>query len=441
VEERDAVIIGAGFAGLIAARELGRAGLDVLVLEARERVGGRVWTERRMGHDLELGGTWVHWIQPHTWAELTRYGRGIVRSPKTERAYWLGEHDRVCSGSLDDFMQLIDPGQQAIVADALHVIPRAGDPLEQSNVEAIEHLTVQDRIDELSLSAEERNANEAVWVGHVNAPLDSAALSSALRWTAASGGSWQLMHEASATFRVEGGMSSFVNAIAADVTGEIRLNSPVSRIEHGAHTATVTYGEDQQVHTRFVVVTQPINIINSIAFHPPLSETWQRVNAEQVASQGTKIWIRVKGSVERFFAYATQQHPLSVVKAEFISDDSSILVGFGPDHRALDVTSISEVQSALDVWNLGLEVLEVAAHDWMADPYAGETWQIHRPGQFSRDMLALQQPQGLLHFATSDNANLWGGFVDGAIESGLRASQQILVKAGLRSAAEEKESS
>ena len=64
----DVVVIGAGFAGLVAARELGRAGLDVLVLEARDRVGGRTWTDHRLGHDLELGGTWVHWVQPHAWA-------------------------------------------------------------------------------------------------------------------------------------------------------------------------------------------------------------------------------------------------------------------------------------------------------------------------------------------------------------------------------------
>ena len=77
----DVVVIGAGFAGLVAARELGRAGLEVIVLEARDRVGGRTWTDRRLGHDLELGGTWVHWVQPHTWAEMTRYGREVTRSP------------------------------------------------------------------------------------------------------------------------------------------------------------------------------------------------------------------------------------------------------------------------------------------------------------------------------------------------------------------------
>src|SRR2546421_13104830 len=88
--DADVVVIGAGFAGLVAARELGRAGLGVLVLEARDRVGGRTWTDRRLGHDLELGGTWGHWVQPHTWAEMTPDGREITRSPAVGEGDWLG---------------------------------------------------------------------------------------------------------------------------------------------------------------------------------------------------------------------------------------------------------------------------------------------------------------------------------------------------------------
>ena len=93
-----------------------------------------------------------------------------------------------------------------------------------------------------------------------------------------------------------------------------------------------------------------------------------------------------------------------------------------------DLESVEEVQAALSVWRDDLEVIELASHDWMEDEFAGTTWQIHRPGQFTRDLKALQQPQGVLHFATTDNANLWGGFIDGAIESGLRTARNI--KAG-----------
>ena len=87
-ELHDAVVVGAGFAGLTAARELSRHGLSVHIVEARDRIGGRTWLDRRLGRDLEIGGTWVHWTQPHVWAEMTRYGLATTPSPEPERAFW-----------------------------------------------------------------------------------------------------------------------------------------------------------------------------------------------------------------------------------------------------------------------------------------------------------------------------------------------------------------
>src|SRR2546429_6415784 len=84
--DADVVVIGAGFAGLVAARELGRAGLDVLVLEARDRVGGRTRTDQKLGHDLGLGGTWVHSVQPPKSAQITPYGAPGTRRPPARGA-------------------------------------------------------------------------------------------------------------------------------------------------------------------------------------------------------------------------------------------------------------------------------------------------------------------------------------------------------------------
>jgi monoamine oxidase len=64
------------------------------------------------------------------------------------------------------------------------------------------------------------------------------------------------------------------------------------------------------------------------------------------------------------------------------------------------------------------------AHDWTKDPLSRTTWMTRRPGQLTRDLAGLQQPAGVVHFASSDNASLWGGFIDGAIESGLREARQ-----------------
>jgi monoamine oxidase len=419
----DVIVIGAGFAGLVAARELGRAGFDVLVLEARDRVGGRTWTDRRLGHDLELGGAWVHWVEPHTWAEMTRYGREIVRSPAVEEAYWLGAGGARRAGTLDEFMALIAGGQQAVVDDVRTAIPLGIDPT-AGEIGGLDALTIQDRFDALGLDDEARSANEAVWAGHVNARLDQVGLSSALRWAAAAGGHWQLMHEASATYRVAGGMSGFTQAIAADVTGEIRLGATVTRVAQAADGAIVTCADGAEVRARRVISTLPVNAIAGIEWESGLPGAWQRANAETVACQGVKVWAKARGRVPRFFAYASQRHPISVLKTEFTDDDATVLVGFGPDHTRLDVTSVADVQAAVDALRPGLEVTEVTAHDWMKDPLSRTTWMTHRPGQLTRDLAALQQPAGVVHFASSDNASLWGGFVDGAIESGLREARR-----------------
>jgi hypothetical protein len=107
--------------------------------------------------------------------------------------------------------------------------------------------------------------------------------------------------------------------------------------------------------------------------------------------------------------HASQRHPISVLKTEFTGDDATVLVGFGLDHTQLDVTSVADVQAAVDAMRPGRQVIEVAAHDWMKDPLSRTTWMTHRPGQLTRDLAGLQQPAGLVHFASSDNASLWRG--------------------------------
>lgn len=69
----DVIVIGGGFAGATAARELGLQGYKTLILEARSRLGGRCYTSKFAGQDIEYGGAWVHWLQPHVWAEMQRY--------------------------------------------------------------------------------------------------------------------------------------------------------------------------------------------------------------------------------------------------------------------------------------------------------------------------------------------------------------------------------
>ena len=96
----DVIVVGGGFAGVTAARECALRGRSVLLLEARDRLGGRTWSADWEGTRIEYGGAWVHWHQPHTFSELTRAGLRVELSDDAQRAGWyvgderLSGHDR-----------------------------------------------------------------------------------------------------------------------------------------------------------------------------------------------------------------------------------------------------------------------------------------------------------------------------------------------------------
>ncbi len=113
------------------------------------------------------------------------------------------------------------------------------------------------------------------------------------------------------------------------------------------------------------------------------------------------------------------------MQAEYIDDDTTTLVCFGPAAEAVDVNDPRAAQAILDTLVPGLQVLEIAGHNWVNDDYARSTWPMHYTGYLTRSLPELQRSEGRVHLAGSDFANGWGGFIDGAIESGLTAARTV----------------
>lgn len=419
----DVVVVGAGFAGLTAARELSRRGHAVLQLEARDRIGGRTWTDHRLGRELEMGGTWVHWLQPHTWSEITRYDLEIVASPAPADVRWIAG-GRVRSESSADFRARIAPGHDALLGDSMTWFPRPYEPLANPDLAEIDGQSILDRFATLDLSDEDRELQIGIWAEHFSAPPELAALTQALRWCAAASGSWRLMDDTTSAFRIATGTRSLAEGIRSDSTGELLLGQAVRRIEQKGDRATVVTADGTAYEARQVIVTVPVNALAGIEFAPVLPVPIASIVDERLASRGLKTWVRVRGEIEPFTAYAPASNGLTFLRPEFVDGDT-ILVAFGPDAGRLDPNDMAGVTKAVHNWRDDLEVLEVTGHHWVADEFSRETWPMQQPGQLTRCLAALQAGHGLVRLAGSDYANGWAGFIDGAIESGLRTAMKV----------------
>lgn len=423
----DVVIVGGGFAGVTAARELTQRGASVIVLEARDRLGGRTWTrDSDLGKSLDFGGTWVHWIQPHVWAEIERYGLPLVNSPSPDTALWQSG-GQVRRGTAEEMFALLDPGMTAVLADSAALFPNPYRIHPMSDeVKGIDDVTVAEKINELGLDDEQQALVEGMWALNFSGRPEVSAYSQGLRWCALTGGNWQLLFEACASFKLADGTKALLDAMAAQTTADIRLNSRVRGISSGADGARVELTTGEVVTARQVIVTLPLNILNSIDFTPALPSDLTAVAREGQASTGCKVWVRVKGSIGHVAALGPSSCPLNFFQYEYDVDGDSLIVAFGPDAHAIDVTDRAAVEAALQQWIPDIEVLAVDAHDWVADELARQTWPMLRPNQLEAVQTAAHSAFGRVRLAGSDYAEGWAGFIDGAIESGKRVAVRTL---------------
>ncbi|HJQ50114.1 MAG TPA: NAD(P)/FAD-dependent oxidoreductase [Gaiellaceae bacterium] len=414
----DVIVVGGGFAGVTAAREITLRGRSVLLLEARDRLGGRTWSAEWDGIPVEYGGAWVHWHQPHTWSEITRAGLRVELSADAQRAHWwVGDERR--EGTIAERDAITARGWNRFVDGVLDVLPNPHDPrLALGRLARFDRLTIADRLDELELDEEERAVLEAELESLASAPLEDAGAVSVLRWHALSGYSLALTQYTGGRVLLADGTRALLDAIAGAADFEMQLDTPVAAVRVRGDRVELETTAGELHDAAAAVVAVPLNVLGTIEFEPALSEGKQEAIALGQASRGVKIFLRARGG-DVFDNAIRPGHPFGYLDTEeLLGDGMQLQIGFGIDaERCRD----AELQHELDGILPGYELLDATWHDWLADEYARGTWAIHRPGWYTRHHEEMRRPEGRILLAGSDLANGWSGFIDGAIESGLEA--------------------
>jgi monoamine oxidase len=417
----DVIVVGGGFAGVTAARECAQRGRSVLLLEARDRLGGRTWSADWAGERVEYGGAWVHWHQPHTFSELTRAGLAVQLSDDTGRAGWyVGDERR--SGTIGQRDAIAQRGWDRFVDGVREALPQPHDPLlALDRLARFDRLTIAERIDELELAPDEREVLSAELESLAHAPLHEAGAVAVLRWHALSGYSLALTQYTGGRVTIAGGTGALLAAIAGAAPFQHRLGVAVASVAQRDGRVEVTARDGHDFVARAAVVAIPLNALGAIAFEPGLAETKQQAVALGQASRGIKLMVRARG--EAVIQNAIRAgHPFGYLATEVLgADGTQLLIGFGSDAQRCDAADLPALQRQLEAILPGYELLDATAHDWLADEFSRGTWAIHRPGWYEHHHAAMQRPDGRVVLAGSDLANGWAGFIDGAIESGLRA--------------------
>jgi putrescine oxidase len=446
---RDVVIVGAGAAGLTAANELKKAGLSVVVLEARDRVGGRLWTDVVDGAMLEIGGQWVSPDQEalkETIAELgletyPRYREGdsvyIGRDGKLTR--FTGEIFPVAPETEREIVRLIDK-LDAMVAE---VEPDA--PWTHPDAEALDRVSFEAWLEEQTADQEARD-NIALFIAGAMLTKPAYAFSALQALLmAASAGSFSHLVDADYILdeRVVGGLQQVPLLLAERLGEDVMLGQPVTEIRRGDSGVTVVTDEGLTVRARFVILAHAPILYPWIEFDPPLPRLKQQMH--QHISMG--FVIKVHAVYDRPFwreqglsgtAFSPYELSHEAYDNTNHGDERGTLVGFVSDRDADDLFRVSADERKA-------RILESLSHyygdeaknplvyfesDWGAEEWTRGAYAASFDlGGLARYGADLRTPVGPIHFACSDMAGAGYQHVDGAIRMGRLVAENIIEEA------------
>lgn len=441
----DVVVLGAGLSGLVAARHLAARGLSVRVLEARDRVGGRTLSLPLGRGVADLGGQWMAPTQDRLAglaAELGvdthaqhRSGRMVLGRSARRASTWLARVPGLHTVELAYRLRELERMGRAVSPD---------DPESSPDASSLRERSLGDWLAKNVRTARAREVVRLLAELHLGAEPEDVSLLYFLYFArATSGVSGRVdIGPSGRELRFVGGAQVLCQRIADQLGERVSLGRPVTAVDH-EHGARVTvHAGGETVHARHAILAMAPALLERIAFSPRLPGARLRLAQGAPLSPVIKcalayeqpFWrqagfsgeaYRLDGTVRAVVDHTSAGGEQPALMAFIVGDAARAASGMDPDVLRARVTG--EVAELFG--DRARAVIDYQAKDWPADPWSTGCVAVMGRGMPERVWRALREPVGRLHFAGTETATRWPHYLDGAIEAGERAAEEVLARA------------
>ena len=413
------LVIGAGISGLAAARELKSHGVQVTVIEARNRIGGRVWTDRSLGVPVDMGASWISGVEENPITALAK--EFDIKTIVDNEKWVLYDHPgkQLSNGAVAKIR-----AQQEALGEEVEKLA------EDLDADVSLHAAVR-RV----LQGEQLDADERRYVDLFIAGLESDTGGEAEKLSMVYGLDDDGFDGESHLF--PGGYGQIAEGLARGL--DIRLSERVTKIAYGREGVRVVTDKDSY-DANWIVVTLPLGVLKlgSVQFEPPLSQTKQQAITRLGMGRLDKIVLKFP---KVFWPQnVTNLAYASDVRGEFsqflngwklVGEPVLFALVGAKFARQLEALSDQEVEARAmkvlrSIFGDGIpNPVGMKYSRWGKDPFAGGCYSYVPLGGTSDDFDALAEPMPPLYFAGEATSRDYRGTVHGAFLTGIREAHRI----------------